>query len=462
MPSLHPMRLLPRFSLRFALLALTIFLIVFGVAVKYWRDYHEHEQIAERLQLQNYSIEEEPITLLGRNIGKRLTGLEIMRQHDAGYLELLEQLPRPQDMRRFGFRGEVFNQSSMVPLLTQIHRYSALQELHLQGLALTKEQAALLAEHPELRLLALSHGNLPQGSLKLAERLPRLETLILDNTVCDPHELLQLHLPELRYLDLSKSSLSTLDLTKQGWGRFPKLETLILRQNNLTRITTEPGALPRLKHLDLGTWGDEQQLDWPGITAALPELTLLAAPPLWLQPDSIPSIRGLANLRYFLVTADPPPRDDVFTFFISGGEPRPYGGVAQFRAVKPESVKDVFPARLVPALLELIQQRPDVLFSEYDLAVKQLLDPTGGANPYMWSTPNRRPDSGARRHAYAAPSAYGQQSAPAGSMPAYSATYGNTLTPSETPLPPATDPYAPNTAQDPSAKEAPMYNDPRK
>ena len=76
------MRLVPRFSLRFAWLALTIFLIVFATVASYWRAYQAHERIAIQLQ-QDGNVEEEPITLLGMLIGKRLRGVELQPENEA-------------------------------------------------------------------------------------------------------------------------------------------------------------------------------------------------------------------------------------------------------------------------------------------------------------------------------------------------------------------------------------------
>jgi hypothetical protein len=385
------MRFLPRYSLRLAWIALTIFLIVFGVSVNYYQRYQAHEQIALQFQNMNCNIEEEPLTLFGVWIGKRLTGIEITPQHgNAGYadfnqlkhLELLEKLPRPRDLRRLGVKAGGMEAADLVQIFAALPQYSELEELHLAGLDFTPAQLEVICALPQLRVLQLASCDFLPGQLKLLEKAPKLEQLILHHTQLELAELFQLNLPRLNNVMLYHLEMLTeLNLTNQGWGHFPNLETLIIREHQIALINAEAGALPRLKNLDLGAVADFYEIDWPAVAAALPALEFIAVPTKWITPEGLASLARCANLAYVFL-------EDEFD--------QPYGrsSIQEFEPLDLVKYPYTVPERLLPAAQAFLQQRPHVQFTTDYSAVYQKFRPwdmSVGPGGDLWSSLHWRP-----------------------------------------------------------------------
>jgi hypothetical protein len=366
------MRLVPRFSLRFALLALTIFLIVFGVGVKYWREKQEHERLATWIQSTGGDVEEESNTLFGMEVGKRVMGIGLMTPRDSlAYVELLEQFPQPNQVQRLWATRpypRVDLEAVIDRILQALPRFPELQELHLHEVTMTPARLQMLSRLPKLRTLDLSQCEFPPGTLKGFEQCANLEVLVLDRTNCELVEVQQLNLPRLKIFKMSESKFHNelpclLQLTLEGWGRFPQLEALILRDSGFLNISVEANALPRLKFLDLGDTGMElhSEPDWPGFVQAMPKLEMLALPMIWLQPDMVPELAKFKFLKEFYSDDDPPD----FNGFMPGSDRDFFDEdkVTGFGPVLEADVDKFAPPRLIPAFRNLIKLRPDLLFS---------------------------------------------------------------------------------------------------
>lgn len=393
------MRLVPRFSLRFALLALTIFLIVFGVGVKYWREYQEHERLAKWIQRTGGDVEEESSTLFGMEVGKRVKGIGVMTPRDnLEYVDLLEQFPQPNQVRRLWASRpypRVHLEQVVDRIIQALVRFPELEELHFQEVTITPARLQMLSRLPKLRTLDLSQCEFMRGTLKGFDQFSNLEVLVLDRTNCELEEVQQLNLPRLKILKMNESKFHdelpcTLLLTKQGWGRFPQLEALMLRDSGFLNISVEANALPRLKHLDLGDTGMElhTEPDWPGFVQAMPELEMLALPMVWLQPAIVPEFTKFKSLKYLYVDNDPPD----FNGFAPGSDRDFYDEekVTNFAPLPLANVGKCAPERLVPAISELIKQQPDLLFSN-DYNAIRLKGDRKAALPPFW---RKRPSDG--------------------------------------------------------------------
>lgn len=268
------MRLLPRFSLRFAMLTLTIFLIVFGVIVSYWKEYRDHEAIVERLLNLGWSVEEEPVTLFGLVIGKRLTGLLGKDQTKPDYLQTFFELPRPQDLRRFALFMRDNDAKLKKQTLQRLQLSPRLERLQISWLPVDANYQQL-AYFKELRILDLNEASIPTGSLGFLEQLPRLEVVRLSSATLRGDELCRLNLPRLKILVAVGCELPELRLTRDGWGRSPELEVMIFGHARIQKVVCEPGAMPRLRGLDLGCQEKSCEIDWAKLPETAPSLTHL-------------------------------------------------------------------------------------------------------------------------------------------------------------------------------------------
>ena len=267
------MRLVPRFSLRFLLLAVTIFVMVFGVGVKYWRAYQEHERIANHLVALGDLVEEESDTLFGYVISKRFTSLQIFAyEKTAEHLDLLDQLPEPWALRRLYVNATVVEEDPFAPpkpAKPAKPDYHALARLlartpNLEVLDLTcdfdQELVQAFQGLKQLRQLSLEGCHFSAAELaQVLSSLPQLEMLFIHRPGNDLaiDRVLQAELPRLRALGLSsQEGLSDAKLRcdsacfdRAGLGRFPQLEYLTLTDIKFQNPACEAGALPALKIL---------------------------------------------------------------------------------------------------------------------------------------------------------------------------------------------------------------------
>jgi hypothetical protein len=298
------LKLLPRFSLRFAWLALTIFLIVFAVVVSYWRAYQAHLAIAERLLHPGWHVEEEPITLWGYFVGKRLTGL-LHESVAPTELQPLLEIPSPVDLRRLAIRLQSKDQPLSEALLAKVEQCTALERLHLRAQfnygipqqTLERAQTDRLAKLQQLRVLDLGFYDIAPGGLAFFEQLPKLEILLLQHTRFDQKEFLKLQLPRLRVLNFSGNA-PVLPLTRAGLGRFPQLEMLFLDYASFTKVECEAGALPRLRHLDLALQDKACDIAWELLPETAPQLASLALHLDQYQTAADRSLRRCVNLNH--------------------------------------------------------------------------------------------------------------------------------------------------------------------
>lgn len=306
------MRLIPRFSLRLALIALTIFLIVFGVAVNLYQRYHTHERVASKLTNAGVAVEEHDSIVLGCLMSRTMVGLDCTHSMEVTEgLMLLSEVPRPGDLQRFALAGRITNQESLEKLFAALNSFSKLEELHLEYQTFTVEQLQSLGSLRQLRILDLSGCNLP-GGLNFLKQLTKLETLTLEESKFSPAEFLAYELPNLRTLVLNNTPLAELPLTKQGWARFQRLEKIVLDSTKLNKVEFEAGAMPALKYLDLAKQ-NEASIDWAKLPETAPQLTGLAMPSSQLTPQVVQVLRRMPNLRYLHLNNEeyePTPRHD--------------------------------------------------------------------------------------------------------------------------------------------------------
>jgi hypothetical protein len=285
------MRLLPRFSLRVAWIVLTILLLVFGVGGNYWNRYHEHERVAKNLESLGFTVEEEPITLFGELIGKRLVGLQGECNDDLDIVAAaLREIPDKTQLRRFSCGIPYFNfldeaeSQEILPqqqaLFAAIAEFSELEVLDLNPLKIRAGSLQCLGKLQALRRLNLYDCAAPPREVRqLLEQLPNLEQLYLkDNmfSLMNLDDVLPAALPKLRHLYLRHEPESLrVNLTKAGLGRFPNLEVVVLDGVQVHKVAFEPGAMPRLKLLDLSGASKATPVEWAKLPAAAPQLTAL-------------------------------------------------------------------------------------------------------------------------------------------------------------------------------------------
>ena len=298
------MRLVPRFSLRFLFLAVTVFVIVFGVGGKYWREYREHERVAVLL-LNNYvAVEEEPVTFAGYVIGKRITALRFAAAPlEAKDLELLRELPNPQDLRRLALIGEEQLKSYSPAAHQLILRSSDLEALELDSFEFSAEQIRDFAKLRRLEFLALQDAKFPAAAQTAFSEIPALKTLDLRDANIEQARFLENNLPNLEYLDLSFcKSEGTLDLTKQGFGRFPNLQYLLIGGPDVERIECEDNALAKLRCLDLSILPSDTEIPWEELQRLAPNLEALCINVHQLNAEAIPVLASWKRLRYLQYT----------------------------------------------------------------------------------------------------------------------------------------------------------------
>jgi len=274
---------------------------LFGLGVNYVQRYHTHERYVQQLFNANYLVEETEQHFCGNVFSKQLTGIDVPLHSSSLTLnDLLDSLPRPGDLRRFGLQPSLIEQAEVDRLFEHLARCDGLEEVYLNGLKLTLPQCASLGSLTKLRRLKLAESDLPPGGLALLASLTQLEVLELPNTRMALAEWDQFVLPRLRRLDLSRTECTQLELTKAGWGRrCPRLEVLIVEQTPLKSVTLEAGALPELKLLNLlHDAGGHPKINWPSMAAALPRLTTLGVSMKHLGPESIAALAQLRQLRF--------------------------------------------------------------------------------------------------------------------------------------------------------------------
>jgi hypothetical protein len=311
------MRLVPRFSLRFALLALTVFLIVFGVGVSYWRAYQEHERVASELMALGNKVEEESETWFGYVVAKRITGVVFKVRDDSHEsLALLRQLPHPKALRRltlwimstgdasgWDFASHPFSGEAM----TIVAGFSALEHLDL-SIVIKPGELQPLRALKQLRVLNCHQGSLPAGELAaLLPALPNLEILRLNGVkggfAWD--EVLHSSSAKLRELFLQvNQDIERLPLTKQGLGRFPELEYLVLQHVRIHSVQIESAALPKLKYLDLSCTVEECRVDWPLLSQAAPNLVGLDLDQAQITSETIDVLTQFKSLQHLHLTND--------------------------------------------------------------------------------------------------------------------------------------------------------------
>ncbi len=317
------MRIVPRFSLRFLLIALTIFLIVFGVGVKYWRAYEQHTASVERLLVAGWAVEEEPITLCGYTIGMKLTGLVADMSASAALVQSFLKVPTLRDLRGFGIQQFHEDTLPMLPaFLDKLAEARSLQRLHLAYVKLSDQQLQRLGDFSQLRILDLRGGfRFTNANLRFLERLSSLETLDLDGNFGLLDDFTRLNLPRLKFLKIEGTYFlddatpeepqpdgdlkpQELYLTRAGWGRFPCLETLDI-DCNFTKVVCEPGALPTLKHLILTRVTKDSQIDWPQLVVAVPRLEALAVHCSQVNAPMLTQLKSLSRLRMLWLEKKP-------------------------------------------------------------------------------------------------------------------------------------------------------------
>lgn len=302
------MRLVPRFSLRFLLIALTIFLIVFGVGVKYWKREQAHQEYMVKLKNNaNFWLhyEDEELKLAGWNIGNQLTGLYYKENTpyengpDLTIELLLRDLPNPGELRRLGLFYDDFNRDKLKlgDILPKLRQCTALERLQLHNFDVESTELQELGALQQLRILDLTGCKIPAGGLAFLEQLPHLEVLRLRFTGASCDELVRLKLPRLRVLDITGCAPDDFKLTRDGWGALPALETLILNDDNLLRVSGEAGALPNLRHLDLNWHGRGCEIDWEQVAAAAPQLEALALHVHQYGPEADRALQRLPHLK---------------------------------------------------------------------------------------------------------------------------------------------------------------------
>lgn len=322
------MRLVPRFSLRFLLLALTVFLIVFGVGVKYWRENEQHKASVERLLAAGWAVEEEPVTLWGYTIGMKLTGLVADMSASPALVQSFLEVPTLRDLRGFGIGQFHEDMLPMLPeFLDKLAEASALERLHLVYVKLSDQQLQRLGEFSQLRILDLRGGfRFTNANLRFLERLACLETLDLDGNFGLLKDVTGLRMPRLKFLKID--GVYTLDdampdeprpdgelkrqelyLTCAGWGRFPCLETLDINCN-FTKVVCEPGSLPILKHLVLTKVTQDSQIDWPQLVAAVPRLEAMAVHYSQVNTLMLTQLKSLSGLRMLWLDKKPYSREN--------------------------------------------------------------------------------------------------------------------------------------------------------
>ncbi len=309
------MRLLPRFSLRFLWIALTIFLIVFGVGVKYWKNYQAHEEVAEALETLGFDVEEEIDTLFGHTYAKRITGLagSFTNPNVKQVTQCLRNLPDKQKLKRLSCKTYSDLPAEMNPPLhnaVEIEQlYQAigqLTEVEVLDLDLANTSTAALLHLGKLRQLnslKFHFMDLPEQGLRtLLNQLPDLRELYINTLNSTPHlvgEIEGVKLPKLEVLFLcDRERVARLNLTKAGFGNIPQLRFLILHGMPIERIEFEAGALPQLKILDLSEAADIARVDWQQLPLAAPQLSGLGIHLDQVTPKCVMAIGQIKQLNH--------------------------------------------------------------------------------------------------------------------------------------------------------------------
>jgi hypothetical protein len=315
------MRIIPRFSLRFALVALTIFLIVFGVGVKYWRAYQEHERVASQLVALGNKVEEESVTLYGLVIGKRITGLQFRaRGASRESIALLTELPNPEALHRLTlclypenyFLEEDYESHPFAhEAIAAVAKFTSLEQLDLR-MDIKEGVLEPLRALKNLRTLNFYECRINACQIvPLISEYTSLEVLRINGIVngeYDYSELFELHLPRLRELSLSFGKyIQNLPLTKQGLGRFPKLEYLTLHHVAIKNVQLESGAMPKLKYLDLSEAGggfEDGEINWKILPQVVPQLEGLDICNSQITSETIAIVAKMPKLKHLHLSGD--------------------------------------------------------------------------------------------------------------------------------------------------------------
>lgn len=321
------MRFVPRYSLRFALLALTIFLIVFSVGAKYWRAYHEHERVASELIASGNKVEEEADTLFGYVIGKRITSLQLIApaENQEASLDLLEQLPEPLALRRLDVSWNSNRASAADPFSSEPQGTVSLDPTRKKQLAVARTLARLhnlealdlscqfdaevvqAFQHlKNLRQLTLSYCEISEGQLEQTLRcVPQLEMFYLyaPSNKLAVDGLFQANLPQLQILGIQSSKqrelhCQKLPFNRQGLGRYPNLEYLTLAEVQVQDLEVEAGALPKLKMLEFEKCRVAEEKSVSVLFPAMPQLEALAIELQQLDRSVVSELNAAPVLRH--------------------------------------------------------------------------------------------------------------------------------------------------------------------
>jgi hypothetical protein len=296
------MRLFPRYSLRFAWLALTIFLIVFALGASSWKRNQAHTAIVERLLASKYAVEEDEVSWAGYFPAQRVIGLIPPWVDDEGIQPFLE-LPRPEELRGLAIQRAELSPETQEKFFAQLERCTALEQLHLRGMRLNETQANRLKALTKLRILNLDNSWLSPGSLQFLSEMHELEILCLGGKDFAIEDIEKLAAPKLRVLQLGHCRGTELRLTKDGFGRFPLLEIMTLNRSEFEFVLCEAGAMPRLEYLAIPDVAKPSVVAWHVLPDAAPQLRGLAFHPSQFGFASRDELQRIPQLKRLMLYA---------------------------------------------------------------------------------------------------------------------------------------------------------------
>lgn len=277
------MRLLPRFSLRTALIALTIFLIVFGVGAKYWLRSMHHEGMTKALIASGYCVQETDETLLGCVVGRNITEVisNPLNQPNSDVTKTFQDLPLTAELR--GYTNTTCFNDFRLPdsFFAKLETCPKLTRLQLTGQDFNAPQLESMSQLRELKTLDLHVCTFPEVEHRYLAPLTKLELLRIQHMADEPatfpfDTFLQADKPALNYLHIGHAAGDELRLTKKGFGRYPRMQFLSVAGCSFRKISCEEDAMSELLALDLSNLDAKTEINWDEVFAACPRLESLA------------------------------------------------------------------------------------------------------------------------------------------------------------------------------------------
>ncbi|PHR93994.1 MAG: hypothetical protein COA78_32225 [Blastopirellula sp.] len=270
--------------------------------------------------------------------------------HTEVDLEVLQKVVLLPNLRTLSFEDGVLTNKHLEILASS----KSLEKLSLSRTDIVDRDIELLTSLRTLRDLNLSGTLVSNGCLPILAKFQNLEVLRVAKTFITLDELCQLRGDSLRVLDASYCNGSYIDLSQDGFGGLPNLNSLVLKYAG-GRLKLDPThQLPNLKYLDICTG----EVSIAGLAKVAPNIEELALEPRRLSVSDIEELALQKKLKKLIL------HQHDFIPMWNGFRPMRKDVMIEGVSVEiiPSEVTDA-----EQAISQLLKQRPNLLITDEDL-----------------------------------------------------------------------------------------------